>query len=169
MDNTTNIDSETGEIVSVAIEQSELDQLAILVRDAVGFDAARGDSVNIINSAFAVKEAPEVVPMEELESVLENASNGTVVTSRYFLQPIEELAKKHGVRAVAVNEGAQRQLLLRAHLGIHPGRSEKGRPARRGRAGAAGENTAAAAPRRARHHAPRRAQAVCAPGAPRRT
>ena len=66
VDNTTNIDSETGEIVSVAIEQSELDQLAILVRDAVGFDAARGDSVNIINSAFAVKEAPEVVPMEEV-------------------------------------------------------------------------------------------------------
>ena len=29
----------------------------------------------------------EVVPLEELESVLENSSNGTVVTSRYFLQP----------------------------------------------------------------------------------
>jgi|TARA_B110000879_G_scaffold172175_1_gene223527 flagellar M-ring protein FliF len=66
VDNTTNIDGETGEILSVAIEQSELDQLAILVRDAVGFDAARGDSVNIINSAFAVKEAPEVVPMKEV-------------------------------------------------------------------------------------------------------
>ena len=26
----------------------------------------------------------EVVPVEELESVLENSSNGTVVTSRYF-------------------------------------------------------------------------------------
>ena len=38
----------------------------------------------------------EVVPMEELESVLENSSNGTVVTSRYFLQPVEDLAKKHG-------------------------------------------------------------------------
>ena len=35
----------------------------------------------------------EVVPMEELENVLENSSNGTVVTSRYFLQPVEELAK----------------------------------------------------------------------------
>ena len=45
----------------------------------------------------------EVVPMEELESVLESASNGTVVTSRYFLQPIEDLAKRHGVRAVAVD------------------------------------------------------------------
>ena len=45
----------------------------------------------------------EVVPMEELENVLENSSQGTVVTSRYFLQPVEELAKKHSVRAVAVD------------------------------------------------------------------
>ncbi len=45
----------------------------------------------------------EVVPMEELESVLESSTNGTVVTSRYFLQPLEELAKRHGVRAIAVD------------------------------------------------------------------
>ena len=45
----------------------------------------------------------EVVPMEELESVLESSTNGTVVTSRYFLQPLEDVAKKHGVRAVAVD------------------------------------------------------------------
>ena len=45
----------------------------------------------------------EVVPMEELESVLESSSNGTVVTSRYFLKPLEELAKRHSVRAVAVD------------------------------------------------------------------
>ena len=45
----------------------------------------------------------EVVPMEELESVLESSSKGTVVTSRYFLQPLEELAKRHKVRAVAVD------------------------------------------------------------------
>ncbi len=45
----------------------------------------------------------EVVPMEELESVLQNSNNGTVVTSRYFLKPLEELAKKHGVRAIAVD------------------------------------------------------------------
>ena len=45
----------------------------------------------------------EVVPMEELESVLESSSKGTVVTSRYFLQPLEELAKRHKVRAIAVD------------------------------------------------------------------
>ena len=52
----------------------------------------------------------EVVPMEELENVLDD-SNGTVVTSRYFLQPIEELAKQHGVRAVAVDLNDFRQEL----------------------------------------------------------
>ena len=45
----------------------------------------------------------EVVPMEELENILENSNKGTVVTSRYFLQPLEELAKRHGVRAIAVD------------------------------------------------------------------
>jgi len=45
----------------------------------------------------------EVVPMEELEKVLCNSKNGTIVTSRYFLQPLEKLAKKYGVRAIAVD------------------------------------------------------------------
>jgi GntR family transcriptional regulator len=45
----------------------------------------------------------EVVPMEELEAVLESSSKGTVVTSRYFLQPVEEIAQRHGVRAVPVD------------------------------------------------------------------
>ena len=45
----------------------------------------------------------EVVPMEELEKVLCNSNNGTIVTSRYFLQPLEKLAKKYKVRAIAVD------------------------------------------------------------------
>ncbi len=45
----------------------------------------------------------EVVPMEELEKVLCNSNNGTIVTSRYFLQPLEKLAKQYRVRAIAVD------------------------------------------------------------------
>ena len=45
----------------------------------------------------------EVVPMEELEKVLCNSNNGTIVTSRYFLQPLEKLAKKYKARAIAVD------------------------------------------------------------------
>lgn len=40
---------------------NELERLAILVRDAVGFSAARGDSVNVLNSRFmGVEEVPVV-------------------------------------------------------------------------------------------------------------
>jgi len=45
----------------------------------------------------------EVVPMEELEKVLSSSNNGTIVTSRYFLQPLEKVAKQYGVRAIAVD------------------------------------------------------------------
>ncbi len=45
----------------------------------------------------------EVIPMEELEKVLCNSNNGTIVTSRYFLQPLEKLAKQYRVRAIAVD------------------------------------------------------------------
>ncbi len=45
----------------------------------------------------------EVIPMEELEKVLCNSNIGTIVTSRYFLQPLEKVAKKFDVRAIAVD------------------------------------------------------------------
>ena len=45
----------------------------------------------------------EVVPMEELEKVLSSSNNGTIVTSRYFLQPLEKVARQYGVRAIAVD------------------------------------------------------------------
>ena len=45
----------------------------------------------------------EVVPMEELEKVLSSANDGTIVTSRYFLQPLEKVAQQFGVRAIAVD------------------------------------------------------------------
>ncbi len=50
-----------------------------------------------------IKVPVEVIPMEELEKVLCTSNNGTIVTSRYFLQPLEKIAKKFGVRAIAVD------------------------------------------------------------------
>jgi len=51
----------------------------------------------------AVNVPVEVGPMEELEKVLINSNNGTIVTSRYFIQPLEKVAKQHGVRAITVD------------------------------------------------------------------
>lgn len=66
VDNITKTDPDTGETSSVPIAQSELDRLSILVRDTVGFDAARGDSVNIINAQFLPEEEIESIPLQEL-------------------------------------------------------------------------------------------------------
>ncbi len=77
-----------------------------------------GASMLIAEELAPNLEVPvEVVPMEELENVLESSTVGTVVTSRYFLQPLEELAKKHSVRAIAVDlSDFQKELTLLKEL-----------------------------------------------------
>ncbi len=40
----------------------ELDRLSNLIKEAVGFNAQRGDTVNVMNSAFTVPVAPEPLP-----------------------------------------------------------------------------------------------------------
>ncbi|ACR11256.1 flagellar basal-body MS-ring/collar protein FliF [Teredinibacter turnerae] len=47
--------AETGEATRVPWTEAELERLAILVRDAVGFSAARGDSVNVLNEPFVAQ------------------------------------------------------------------------------------------------------------------
>lgn len=45
-------DVTTGEVITVPWSDVELERLAILIRDAVGYSAMRGDSVNILNEPF---------------------------------------------------------------------------------------------------------------------
>ena len=66
VDNVVKKDPTTGAMNSVSMPQEELDSLSGLVRDAVGFDAARGDSVNIINAEFVTLPEPEVELIEEV-------------------------------------------------------------------------------------------------------
>jgi len=55
-----------GKVTETPMPKDQLDRLTALVRDAVGFDAARGDTVNVVNSSF-LGETPAVAG--ELESV----------------------------------------------------------------------------------------------------
>ena len=41
---------------------AELERLAALVRDAVGYSAARGDSVNVMNEAFIDADGRDLRP-----------------------------------------------------------------------------------------------------------
>src|SRR5436190_5198790 len=58
--------AEDGKVTESPLPADQLERLTALVRDAVGFDAARGDSVNVVNSSFR----GEVPAAEgELESI----------------------------------------------------------------------------------------------------
>ncbi len=52
VDDRMSINPETGAEVREPWSENELERLSILVRDAVGFSAARGDSVNVLNTPF---------------------------------------------------------------------------------------------------------------------
>lgn len=54
------VNPETGEVGYIPWTEPELARLEILVKDAVGFNAARGDSVNVINSPFMGKGEAEL-------------------------------------------------------------------------------------------------------------
>jgi flagellar M-ring protein FliF len=65
IDNMHSVDKD-GKPKERALTQPELDHITALVKDAVGFDESRGDSVNVVNSSFQTEAAP---PETELESV----------------------------------------------------------------------------------------------------
>jgi flagellar M-ring protein FliF len=55
-----------GKVTETPLPPEQLDRLTSLVRDAVGFDATRGDTVNVVNSSFLGAPA---VDEGELESI----------------------------------------------------------------------------------------------------
>ncbi|MAZ88246.1 MAG: flagellar M-ring protein FliF [Cellvibrionaceae bacterium] len=63
VDDKVSLDPETGAQVRTPWSENDLERLAILVRDAVGFSAVRGDSVNVLNSPFV--ERDEIVIGEQ--------------------------------------------------------------------------------------------------------
>ncbi|ABI56063.1 flagellar basal-body MS-ring/collar protein FliF [Alkalilimnicola ehrlichii MLHE-1] len=53
---------EEGNTVREPLSDEEMDRINALVQEAVGFDAARGDSVNVVNAAFLEEEPVEAMP-----------------------------------------------------------------------------------------------------------
>ena len=73
-----------------AIDQQKIDRITQLVRDAIGFDAARGDSVSVVAERFVVPEAiaaAEPLPLWEEDwffTALKQAGAGLVVVFLIF-------------------------------------------------------------------------------------
>ncbi|MGY8809767.1 MAG: flagellar basal-body MS-ring/collar protein FliF [Pseudomonadales bacterium] len=62
VDDPSSVNAETGEVTHTPLAEAEIARLTRLVQDAVGFDASRGDSVSVINSAFVAQAAIEPLP-----------------------------------------------------------------------------------------------------------
>jgi flagellar M-ring protein FliF len=62
------IKNDKGEMVYKDRSKEQLDQIATLVRSAIGFDQKRGDQVEVVNLRFA--EAPAVAPLTEPSGLL---------------------------------------------------------------------------------------------------
>jgi flagellar M-ring protein FliF len=69
IDNLRTTDAE-GKVTETPMPADQIERLTSLVRDAVGFDAARGDTVNVVNSSFlgetpAAADEMETIPLWE--------------------------------------------------------------------------------------------------------
>ncbi len=61
VDEKRSIDAE-GNVTKIALSEAEMTRINALVMDAIGFNKARGDSLNIVNAPFLAPEAIEPLP-----------------------------------------------------------------------------------------------------------
>lgn len=64
VDNPSDMDEKTKKLVQKPLTPKDIDQIKLLVTDAIGLDTKRGDSLNVINSNF-IKPEPIVALPEE--------------------------------------------------------------------------------------------------------
>jgi flagellar M-ring protein FliF len=69
--------SPDGDVLYEPRSQDELDRIAALVRSAIGYDEARGDSVEVANLRFA--EAPQPISLAEPESLMPTLTRSDVL------------------------------------------------------------------------------------------
>jgi flagellar M-ring protein FliF len=65
IDNISSV-NEAGEVVETAPTAEDIEQYTSLVREAIGFDAERGDTVTVFNRAFQPTEEIEPIPPEPI-------------------------------------------------------------------------------------------------------
>lgn len=121
-----------GERVRMPWTDAELERMSILVRDAVGFSAARGDSVNILNEAFIQHEEPEMVDPVWWENDLVKffAKQGVgllivLVLIVGFLRPVIKSLAGSGLKARADEEARELAALQAAGVDSYDSLSDE--------------------------------------------
>lgn len=62
VDDKQETDPDTGEVTRTPLTEDELTRFTNLVKEAIGFNVQRGDSVNVINASFSIPPEPEPLP-----------------------------------------------------------------------------------------------------------
>lgn len=96
-----------GEVTRTPLSNEDITRYTALVKEAVGFDARRGDSINVINATFNTPPAPEPLPEPAIwevpwvQNLLKQVLGGVVVLLIVFgvLRPVlRSLAEKGAAR-----------------------------------------------------------------------
>ncbi|MAN52391.1 MAG: flagellar M-ring protein FliF [Marinimicrobium sp.] len=125
---------EAGNETRVAWTDAELQRLELLVRDAVGFSAARGDSVNVLNSPFRARSLEEFTTPELpwwqqpwLFPYLKQGAGLLVLAVLIFglLRPVLKSLARTGGRASEEEEARELAALEQSGLGGYDGLSDE--------------------------------------------
>ncbi|WP_081665820.1 flagellar basal-body MS-ring/collar protein FliF [Marinimicrobium sp. LS-A18] len=125
---------EAGNETRVAWSDAELQRLELLVRDAVGFSAARGDSVNVLNSPFRARSLEEFTTPELpwwqqpwLFPYLKQGAGILVLLLLIFglLRPVLKSLARTGGRASDEEEARELAALEESGLGGYDGLSDE--------------------------------------------
>ncbi|WP_373568278.1 flagellar basal-body MS-ring/collar protein FliF [Marinimicrobium sp. ABcell2] len=125
---------EEGQELREAWTAAEIERMETLVRDAVGFSAARGDSVNVLNSPFRVRDIvgmdiPEIPWWQEewVLSYLKQGAGVLVILMLIFglLRPVLKNLASTGGRISEEQEARELAALEAAGLGGYGGSSDE--------------------------------------------
>lgn len=86
--NDKQVTQKDGTVVSQPRSQAEIDRITALVKDAVGFDAQRGDTLNVISAPFKAAEVIPPLPQQPLWKqpwVMDGAKIGVAVLAVVLL------------------------------------------------------------------------------------
>lgn len=98
--NYRNLPDRNGELKPTPLTAQEMQQVNNLVREAIGFNQTRGDSVNVVNAAFA-----DAVPQETMqEKALNFLSDNGITLLKYLLVAIAALYLLLGVVRPVIRE-----------------------------------------------------------------
>ncbi len=113
VDDRTTVDGD-GAVARQPLSAAELEHIETLVREAVGFDATRGDSVNVVNASFIPQQVPEQLAAPELWRepwVADLAKQALLALLALIIVPLvlrpmlKNLSSHAAVRAVPVPAG----------------------------------------------------------------